>query len=86
MQLINIGYGNLVSGSRILAIVGVESAPIKRMIQEAKEQGRLIDATCGRKTSGVIVTDGDLLILSALDPKRIAARVKAEGEGEDSDE
>ena len=66
MQLVNIGFGNIVSANRIIAIVSPESAPIKRMVQEAKDRGTAIDATYGRRTRAVLVTDSDHLILSAL--------------------
>ena len=66
MKLINIGFGNMVSASRLVAIVSPESAPIKRIISEAKEKGTLIDATHGRRTRAVIITDSDLIILTYL--------------------
>ena len=69
MKLINIGFGNMVSASRLVAIVSPESAPIKRIMQDAKEQGTLIDATYGRRTRAVILTDSDHVILSALQPE-----------------
>ena len=75
MKLINIGFGNMVSANRLVAIVSPESAPIKRMIQDAKERGTLIDATYGRRTRAVIITDSDHVILSALPPETIAARI-----------
>ncbi len=65
MQLINIGFGNLVSADKIVAIVSPDSAPIKRMVQDAKAQGTLIDATYGRKTKSVIITECDMIVLSA---------------------
>lgn len=74
-RFINIGYGNIVSADRIVAIVAAESAPIKRLISEAREKSRLIDATQGRKTRGVIITDNDKIILSALQPETMAARL-----------
>ncbi|MEN1759500.1 extracellular matrix/biofilm regulator RemA [Anoxynatronum sibiricum] len=76
-RLINIGFGNIVSVNRIVAIVSPESAPIKRMIQEAREQGALIDATYGRRTRAVIVTDSDHIILSAVQPETVAHRLHA---------
>lgn len=76
MQLLNIGYGNMVSADRILAIVSPDSAPIKRMIQEGREQGRLIDATYGRKTRSVLIADTDHVILSALPPETISGRLE----------
>ncbi|MDS1029635.1 DUF370 domain-containing protein [Bacillota bacterium LX-D] len=75
IKLINIGFGNIVSANRIVAIVSPESAPIKRIIQEARERGMLIDATYGRRTRGVIVTDSDHVILSAVQPETVANRL-----------
>ncbi|MEL7609868.1 MAG: DUF370 domain-containing protein [Bacillota bacterium] len=74
-RLINVGFGNIVSATRLIAIVSPESAPIKRIIQEAREMGRLIDATYGRRTRAVIVMDSDHVILSALQPETIARRI-----------
>ena len=74
MKLVNIGFGNLVAANRIVAIVSPESAPIKRLVQEAKEKGTIIDATHGRKTRAVIVTDSDLIILTYLYPDTVANR------------
>ena len=76
MKLINIGFGNMVSASRLVAIVSPESAPIKRIIQDAKESGLLIDATCGRRTRGVVITDSRHVILSAVQPETVAGRLK----------
>ena len=78
MRLINIGFGNLVSASRLIAIVSPDSAPIKRMVQEARERGVLIDATYGRRTKAVIMMDNDHLVLSALQPETIANRLSGE--------
>ena len=75
MKLINIGFGNMVSANRLVAIVSQESAPIKRIIQDAKERGTLIDATYGRRTRAVIVTDSDHVILSAVQPETVANRL-----------
>lgn len=74
IQLINIGFGNIVSANRIIAIVSPESAPIKRIISDAKEQGRLIDATYGRRTRAVIITDSSHVVLSAIQPETVAHR------------
>lgn len=74
MQLINIGFGNVVSSDRIVTIVSPEAAPIKRLIQDAKEQGRAIDATCGRRTRAVIVMDSNHIVLSSVQPETVAAR------------
>lgn len=86
MQLINIGFGNMVSANRIVAIVSPESAPIKRLVQEAKEKGTLIDATHGRRTRAVIVTDSDLIVLTYLYPETVANRVVDEEEFEEQEE
>ncbi len=74
MKLINIGFGNLVSDQRLLTVVSPESAPVKRLVQEAKERAMLIDASFGRKTKAVLVMDTDHVILSALPPETIARR------------
>lgn len=74
-QFINIGYGNIVAADRIVAIVTADSAPIKRLIVEARENATLIDATLGRKTRGVIITDNHQVILSALQPETMASRL-----------
>ena len=75
VQLISIGLGNFVSANRIISIVSPESAPIKRMISDSKERGNLIDATCGKKTKSVIITDSEHLILSALTPEKMAEKM-----------
>lgn len=75
IKLVNIGFGNIVSANRIIAIVSPESAPIKRIIQEARDRGMLIDATYGRRTRAVIVTDSDHVILSAVQPETVAHRL-----------
>ncbi|MBQ7566029.1 MAG: DUF370 domain-containing protein [Oscillospiraceae bacterium] len=80
MKLIPIGYGGMVSAERILAVVGPDSAPVKRMIQEARDRGMLIDATYGRKTKSVLVMDTDHVILSAAQPETIAQRGQEDGE------
>ena len=74
MQLVNIGFGNIVSSDRIIAIVSPESAPIKRLVQDSKDQGRAIDATCGRRTRAVIVMDSNHVVLSAVQPETVAGR------------
>ena len=79
-QFINIGYGNIVATGRIVAIVSADSAPIKRLVTQAKEEARLIDATQGRKTRGVIITDNDQVILSALQPETMATRLETQKE------
>jgi len=75
-KLINIGFGNIVPADRIVAIISPESSPIKRMIREGKEKGNVIDATYGRRTRAVIITDSDHVILSAIQPETIANRIK----------
>ncbi|MCM1506400.1 MAG: DUF370 domain-containing protein [Ruminococcus flavefaciens] len=75
MKFINIGYGNMISSERIVTIVSPESAPIKRMVQEARDDGRAIDATYGRKTRAVIVMDSGHIILSSLIAETLAARL-----------
>ncbi len=78
-KLIHIGFGNIVNAGKIIAIVGPDSAPVKRMLQKAKEEGSAIDATQGRKTKAVLVMENSQLVLSALLPETIAQRVQAEG-------
>lgn len=75
MKLINIGFGNMVSVNRMIAVVSPESAPIKRMIQEARDRGYLIDATYGRRTRAVLIMDSDHIVLSALQPETVAGRL-----------
>lgn len=75
VKLANIGFGNIVSANRVIAIVSPESAPIKRMIQEARDRGILIDATYGRRTRAVIVADSEHIILSAMQPETVANRL-----------
>ena len=75
MQLLNVGFGNVVSIGRIISIVSPEAAPIKRMVQEAKDSKMAVDATCGRRTKAVIVMDSGHLILSALQPETLAGRL-----------
>ena len=75
MKLINIGFGNLVSQERLVPIVSPDSAPIKRLIQESRDRGMLIDATYGRKTASVLIMDSDHVILSALSTEKLAPRL-----------
>lgn len=88
MKLVNIGFGNMISAQRLVAIVSPDSAPVKRMIQEGRERGILIDATYGRRTRAVLVMDNDHLVLSALQPETVAGRLngeeRAEGEEEEA--
>ena len=82
MQLINIGFGNIVSANRIIAIISPESAPIKRIVQEAKDKGNAVDATYGRRTRAVIIMDSGHVILSAVQPETVAARLDKDIEEE----
>ena len=75
MQLVNIGFGNIIAANKIVAIVSPESAPIKRMVQEAKDAKTAIDATCGRRTRAVLIMDSGHVILSAVQPETISARL-----------
>lgn len=75
MKLINVGFGNMISAGRLIAIVSPDSAPIKRMVQEARDRGVLIDATYGRRTRAVLIMDNDHLVLSALQPETVANRL-----------
>jgi regulator of extracellular matrix RemA (YlzA/DUF370 family) len=90
IKLVNIGFGNIVSANRIVAIISPDSAPIKRIITEARDRGMLIDATYGRRTRAVIVTDSDHVILSAVQPEtvanRLASREAAASSEEDEEE
>lgn len=85
MNLISIGFGNMISASRVIAIISPDSAPVRRIIQESKESGMLIDATCGRRTRAVIIADSDHIILSAIQPETIANRMSMK-EAVDDDE
>ena len=76
MQLVNIGFGNIIAANKIVAIVSPESAPIKRMIQEAKDAKTAVDATCGRRTRAVLIMDSGHIILSAVQPETIAGRAQ----------
>ena len=85
MKLINIGFGNMVSALRIIAIVSPESAPIKRIISDAREKSMLIDATYGRRTRAVIITDNGSIILSAIQPETVAGRLVSKSEQESAE-
>ncbi len=85
MKLINIGFGNMVSANRLIAIVSPESAPIKRIIQDARDRATLIDATYGRRTRAVIIMDSEHVILSAVQPETIGNRFAVEDEEEDDE-
>ncbi len=83
MKLVNVGFGNLVNAERVVAVVGPDSAPVRRIIQNAKEAGRLIDVTQGRKTYSVVFTDSEHVILSYLKPEQLVRRFDENGENEE---
>ena len=85
MKFINIGFGNMVAASRMVALVSPDSAPVKRLIQDAKDEGRIIDVTCGRRTRAVIITDSEHVILSAIQAETIANRLEDESIGDDEE-
>ena len=78
MKFINVGFGNMVAADRVVALVSPDSAPMKRLVSEARESGRIIDVTCGRRTRAIIVTDSDHVILSATQPETISNRLADE--------
>ncbi len=89
MKFINVGFGNMVALERIVALVSPDSAPIKRLVQDSKDEGRVIDVTCGRRTRAVIITDSELVILSAIQTETIANRMDSEqndGDGSEEEE
>ena len=85
MKFISIGYGNIVAADRVVALVSPDSAPVKRLVQDAREQGRVIDVSCGGRTRAVIITDSDHVILSAVQAETIANRLDSE-DGDDETE
>ena len=85
MKFINIGFNNMIAENRIIALIGPDSAPSKRLIQEAKDEGRVLDCTSGRKTRAVIVTDSDHVVLSAIQTETIAARMMGEEVHDDAE-
>ena len=86
MKFINIGFGNMVAAERVVMIASPDSAPIKRMIQDAKDNGRAIDVSCGRRTRSVLITDTDHVILSAFQTETLAARLEADGGDADTED
>ena len=86
MKFINIGFGNMVSASRIVAIASPDSAPIKRLVQDAKEDDRVIDVSCGRRTRAVIISDSDHVILSAIQAETIANRLSSDEDDDDEED
>lgn len=85
MKFINVGFGNMIAADRVVALVSPDSAPVKRLITEAREAGRIIDVTCGRRTRAVIVTDSDHVILSATQPETISNRLSDDDDDEMDD-
>ena len=88
MRFISIGFGNMVAANRVVTLVSPDSAPMKRLIQDAREAGRVVDATCGRRTRSVILTDSDHVILSAIQAETISNRLNGENadDGDEDDE
>ena len=86
MRFISIGFGNMVSAARVVSLISPDSAPVKRLIQDAREAGRVIDVTCGRRTRSVIITDSDHVILSAIQPETIAHRVEDQTDDEEDED
>ena len=78
MRMISIGFGNVVSAERIVSVITPDSAPLKRLVQDAKDSGRAVDATCGRRTRAVIITDSEHVILSALSAETVVERIEGE--------
>ena len=85
MKFINIGFGNMVSAGRIVAIASPDSAPVKRLVQDARDDGRVIDVSCGRRTRSVIITDSDHVILSAIQAETITNRLASDDASDDED-
>ena len=84
MKMVNIGFGNLIAASKVIAVVSPDSAPIKRLVQDAKDSGRAVDVTCGRRTRSVLITDSENVFLSAIQAETISNRLS--GESDISDE
>lgn len=86
MKFINIGFGNMVAVERMVAVVSPDSAPVKRLVQDAKDAGRTIDVTCGRRTRAVIITDSEHIILSAIQAETIVNRLDTDGDEEEDEQ
>lgn len=86
MKFINVGFGNMVAADRVVALVSPDSAPMKRLVGEARESGRIIDVTCGRRTRAIIITDSDHVILSATQPETISNRLADDNESDYTEE
>ena len=84
MKFINVGFGNMVAAERITVLASPDSAPMKRLVQDAKDDGRAIDVTCGRRTRTIIITDSEHVVLSALAPEKIANRLENNSADEDA--
>ena len=84
MRFINVGFGNMVAAERIVVLASPDSAPMKRLVQDAKDDGRAIDVTCGRRTRTIIITDAEHVVLSALTPEKIAGRLENNTADEDT--
>lgn len=80
MRFISVGFNNMVSADRVVALVSFDSAPSKRLVQDSKDNGRAVDCTGGKKTRSVIITDSDHIILSSVEPEKLAARISGDGE------
>ena len=86
MRFVNVGFNNILNADRIVAVIGSDSAPSKRLMQDAKDMGRAIDCTSGRKTRSILVMDSDHVVLSAIQPETLAARLANENEDDDDEE
>ncbi|MBQ9132915.1 MAG: DUF370 domain-containing protein [Clostridia bacterium] len=86
MKFINVGFGNMVAADRVVALVSPDSAPMKRLVGEARESGRIIDVTCGRRTRAIIITDSDHVILSATQPETISNRLADDNDSDYTEE
>ncbi len=86
MKFINVGFGNMVAADRVVALVSPDSAPMKRLVSEARESGRIIDVTCGRRTRSIIITDSDHVILSATQPETISNRLADDDDNDYTEE
>ena len=85
MKFINIGFGNMISAGRVVAIASPDSAPVKRLVQDAREDGRVIDVSCGRRTRAVVITDSEHVILSAIQAETVANRLNNNDDGQNDD-
>lgn len=86
MKFINVGFNNMVSAERVVSVITPDSAPIKRLIQDSRDEGRVIDCTCGRRTRSVVITDSDHIILSAIQAETLVSRVSGRADDEEMEE